>query len=124
PDALVATWSLANITSHVANPVLKGRVDEAQDAASMILAVKPDIHYLQTSAQDWGRLDLPPYYIKKYEPFIKQIRKVAPNLPIGVQANIDAAHDKLRPEGWFNKFKEMAKLYGYSATTAYEYHTG
>jgi hypothetical protein len=124
PDALVATWSLG-IDAGPASVALL-REYQGLDAPSMIRLVKPDAHFIQTHWPDWikSEAQLPPDYMRAYQPFYNQIRKMAPDLPIGLQADIGSSQDMIKSGEWFNKFEVAADQLGYSTTTAYEYHIG
>jgi hypothetical protein len=122
PDILVATWSLA-INAGLGS-VERLREDQGLDAPSMIEKVRPDIHYLQTHWPDWTRGDLPADYVKNYRPFVEQIRKRHPLLPLAVQADIGSARHMIKGGSWLGEFSKTAFALGFSAWTAYEYHTG
>jgi hypothetical protein len=122
PDILVATWSLA----------IDGGPDSAQrlrewqgiDAAAMVQRVRPDLHFLQTHWPDWIRPDLPPDYAKAYLPFAEDVRRVAPGLPIGVQADIGSLHDMEHDRVWLDRFSDSMDDLGYDTWTYYEHHIG
>src|SRR5699024_1630982 len=124
PDALVATWSLGIDAGPKSVELL--REYQGLDAAAMVKSVEPDIHFIQTHWPDWlkSESDLPPDYMKNYGSFFKEIRDVAPELPIGLQADIGSRRGMIKSQTWFDKFQKEAKKYGYSTTTAYEYHIG
>lgn len=121
---LVATWSLAIDAGPDSVDLL--REYQGLDAAKMISAVKPDIHFLQTHWPDWlkSQDDLPGDYIKNYQNFVDQIHSVHPNIPLGVQADIGSATFMVKDRSWFNLFGKTAQDLGYSSWTAYEYHLG
>jgi len=123
-DILVATWSLAIDAGPASVDVL--REIQGLDAAKMITAVKPDIHFLQTHWPDWmkSQADLPPHYINNYQNFVDQIRAVHPDLPLGVQADIGSGLWTAKDRYWYDQFGQAALANGYSTWTAYEYHIG
>jgi hypothetical protein len=122
PDLAVATWSLA-VDDGPGSP---DRLREMQglDAPSMIAKVKPDLHVLQTHWPDWTKSRLPADYIRNYEPFVREIRKSHPDLPLAVQADIGSARNMVKNGEWVAKFAAAAKELGYASWTAYEYHIG
>lgn len=124
PDALVATWGLGIDAG--SNSVSLLREFQGLDAPSMIRLIKPDIHFIQTHWPDWIKSEgqLPPDYMKAYQPFYNQIRKMAPNLPIGLQGDIGSLKEMIKSGEWFDQFEHAADKWGYSTTTAYEYHIG
>ncbi|MDF2719022.1 MAG: N-acyl-D-glucosamine 2-epimerase [Paenibacillus sp.] len=122
PGIAVATWSLAVDDGLDSRDRL--REWQGLDAASMIAKVKPDIHVLQTHWPDWTRSKLSAAYIRNYEPFVKEIRAVHPNVPIAVQADIGSARNMIRERSWLNTFVATVKEQGYDSWTAYEYHIG
>ncbi|PYI53813.1 N-acyl-D-glucosamine 2-epimerase [Paenibacillus flagellatus] len=122
PDIAVATWSLAVD----AGPDSVSRLADMQgnDAASMIAAVKPDLHVLQTHWPDWGNPDLPADYVRRYEPFVRDIRRRHPDVPIAVQADVGSSRNMIRSRAWTETFAATAAASGYASWTAYEYHIG
>ncbi|KKI92145.1 N-acyl-D-glucosamine 2-epimerase [Bacillus sp. SA1-12] len=122
PDILVGTWSLA---IDAGKDSLK-RLKELQglDAASMVDKVNPDIHFFQTHWPDWMRDQLPADYFLKYEPFVEQLRKKHPKLPIGIQADIGSFQYMIKGKEWLETFSNTAFSEGYATWTAYEYHLG
>lgn len=122
PDIAVATWTLAVN----AGPRSLERLREMQgnDAASMIAAVRPDLHVLQTHWPDWGNPRLRADYVRGYAPFVRDIRKSHPDLPLAVQADIGSSRNMIRSRDWIETFAATAEKEGYAAWTAYEYHIG
>lgn len=118
----VATWSLAVDAGPKTAQLL--REYHGLDAPSMIAAVKPDIHVLQTHWPDWGRPRLPANYAKGYAPLVRHIRETHEGLPLGLQADIGSAPNMLRDRSWVGAFAETAGQLGYATWTAYEYHIG
>ncbi|WP_268624261.1 N-acyl-D-glucosamine 2-epimerase [Paenibacillus alvei] len=123
-DILVATWSLAIDAGP--DSVAKLRELQGLDAAAMISAVQPDLHFLQTHWPDWMKPQskLPPQYIRSYQNFVDQIRAVHPNIPLGVQADIGSTLSMVKDRSWLQEFGEVAQDMGFSTWTAYEYHLG
>ncbi|CAM3603753.1 N-acyl-D-glucosamine 2-epimerase [Marinicrinis lubricantis] len=123
-DILVATWSLAIDAGPDSVDVL--REIQGLDAAAMISAVEPDIHFLQTHWPDWMKSQdaLPPQYIHSYQNFVDQIRAVHPDLPLGVQADIGSGLYMVKDRDWYESLGEAALGMGFSTWTAYEYHLG
>lgn len=118
----VATWSLAVDAGPKTTELL--REYHGLDAPSMIAAVKPDIHVLQTHWPDWGRPRLPADYAKRYKPLVRHIRDTHADIPLGLQADIGSAPNMLRSRSWVGAFAETAGQLGYATWTAYEYHIG
>ncbi|MBE3578114.1 MAG: N-acyl-D-glucosamine 2-epimerase [Limnochordales bacterium] len=121
PGIPVATWTLA---TDWAGALEKSRVDLGEDTAAIVSRVKPDIHFLQTNWPDWIKPDLPPDYMRKYTPFIEEIRRVAPGIPIGLQGDIGSLESMRRDWDWIGQFARAAKETGFSTYTIYEYHIG
>ncbi|MDQ0059302.1 N-acyl-D-glucosamine 2-epimerase [Paenibacillus harenae] len=122
PDIMVATWSLA--INAGTESVERLRDDQGLDAPSMIEHARSDIHYLQTHWPDWTRGDLPGDYAKEYKPFVDHIRSLHPRIPLGIQADVGSARHMIKGGDWLSAFSQTAFGLGYSAWTAYEYHTG
>lgn len=123
-DILVATWSLA--VDAGPNCVDKLRAWQGLDAAGMISAVQPDIHFLQTHWPDWVKPQnkLPPQYIRNYQSFVDKIRLVHPSILLGVQADIGSILSMVKDRNWYNTLGQVAWDTGFSTWTAYEYHLG
>lgn len=123
-DIAVATWSLAIDAG--GDSVDKLKEIQGLDAAEMITAVRPDIHFLQTHWPDWMKSQdaLPPTYIQQYQSFVDQIRAVHPNIPLGVQADIGSGLWMVKDRAWYSSFGQAAQAMGFSTWTAYEYHLG
>ncbi|WP_337441776.1 N-acyl-D-glucosamine 2-epimerase [Paenibacillus faecalis] len=123
-DIQVATWSLAIDAG--ADSVDKLREMQGLDAAEMISAVRPDVHFLQTHWPDWlkSQKELPPTYIHRYQNFVDQIRAVHPDIPLGVQADIGSNPRMVKDRHWYHSFGRVAGNMGFKTWTAYEYHLG
>ncbi|MFD0714253.1 N-acyl-D-glucosamine 2-epimerase [Paenibacillus sp. GCM10027626] len=124
PDILVATWSLG--IDGGPDSVAKLREMQGYDAAAMVAKVKPDIHYIQTHWPDWYKpeKELPPDYMKAYQPFFDQVREQSPDLPIGFQADNGSVREMIKSTEWQQQLNIEAKRYGYATWTTYEYHIG
>lgn len=124
PDIKVATWSLGIDAGE--NSI--GLLYESQglDIPAMIEFVKPDLHYVQTHWPDWlkDEQSLPPHYVRLYEAFLREVKAVDPDLPVGIQADIGSAKSMIKSKSWFEKFAEYSRKAGFSTFTAYEYHLG
>ncbi|MBY5958767.1 hypothetical protein KUV50_11515 [Membranicola marinus] len=123
-DAKIATWSLAIDAGD--HPVKKLREDQGLDVPAMIELVQPDLHYIQTHWPDWIKSEeqLPADYIKAYEPFIKEIKNIQPDLPVGIQADIGSNANMVKSQEWIQDFIHFSEKEGYDVMTAYEYHLG
>ncbi|MFC7680865.1 N-acyl-D-glucosamine 2-epimerase [Paenibacillus sp. GCM10028914] len=123
-DIRVATWSLAIDAG--TDSVNKLREIQGLDAAEMISAVRPDVHFLQTHWPDWmkSQEDLPPTYIHQYQNFVDQIHAVHPDIPLGVQADIGSGLWMVKDRNWYKSFGKVALDMGIKTWTAYEYHLG
>lgn len=118
PGLVIGTWSVA--LSHEGGLEFL-RTWEGQDAADMVKKVKPDVHFFQTHWPDWVMPDLPPDYAKKYKPYIDSLKKVAPDIAIGLQGDI-GSHDNMRKSPkWYEDFVKYSGEAGLDATTIYEY---
>ncbi len=124
PDIKVATWSLGVDAGENSIRILY----EAQglDIPAMIELVKPDLHYVQTHWPDWlkDEQNLPPYYIREYSAFLREVKEVDLDLPVGIQADIGSKKSMVKSKKWFEKFAEYSRKAGFSTFTAYEYHLG
>ncbi|MER6948218.1 hypothetical protein ABT294_29745 [Nonomuraea sp. NPDC000554] len=122
PDLKVATWSLA--VDGGPDSVAREREFQGLDAAAMVALVKPDVHILQTNWPDWVKPDLPPDYIRAYQPFVDQIRAGSPRVPIGVQTDIGSQRAMARDDAWIERFTQTVERMGLATWMAYEYHLG
>ncbi|HHV54767.1 MAG TPA: N-acyl-D-glucosamine 2-epimerase [Firmicutes bacterium] len=121
PGIPVATWTLA---TDWPGALEKSRVDLGEDTAAIVTKVRPDIHFFQTNWPDWIKPNLLPDYVRRYAPFIQELRRVAPNLPVGVQADIGSLQQVRRGWDWIAAFEKAAWETGFSTYTLYEYHIG
>ncbi|MGE5483194.1 MAG: family 10 glycosylhydrolase [Bacteroidota bacterium] len=121
PGIPVSTWTLA---TDWPGALEKSRVDLGEDTAAVVARVKPDIHFLQTNWPDWIKADLPPDYMRRYTPFIQEIRRVAPDMPIGLQGDIGSLEPMRHDWDWIEEFSQAAWETGFSTYTIYEYHIG
>jgi predicted MPP superfamily phosphohydrolase len=121
-DIVVATWSLAIDDGE--DSMQRLREMQGLSAASMISKVKPDLHYLQTHWPDWTRGDLPADYVYNYRPFVEDIRKVHPEIPLGIQADIGSSQNMIKNGEWLAAFQSVVWEMGFDTWTAYEYHIG
>ncbi len=122
PRIRIATWSLAVDAGR--DPVAAVKEMQGVDAAEMISVVRPDMHVLQTHWPDWMRSRLPSDYVKRYRPFVEQIRRLHKEIPIGVQTDIGSLKPMRRSNDWLRRFAEASCEEGYRFWTAYEYHIG
>lgn len=121
PDIVIATWTLS--TDHP-DALQKSRVDIGEDSVLMIQAVKPDMHFFQTNWPDWLKKNLSPTYPHRYKQFVDAVRAVAPDLPIGLQADIGSVPDVRREWSWIRTFEKESVKAGFATDTLYEYHIG
>lgn len=122
PDIKIATWSAA--VGAGADAMRQLREEQGQDTAAMVRRVQPDLHYFQTHWPDWTKAELDPDYAIAYEPFVAALREVAPDLPVGVQADIGSQPAAQRGRRWLAGFASTATELGCQTWTAYEYHIG
>lgn len=121
PGIPVATWTLA---TDWPNSMAKARVDVGEDLAAVITAVRPDLHFLQTNWPDWIKANLSPDYIRRYAPYLETLRAAAPDLPVGIQADIGSQPQNRRDWDWIRALERTAWEMGFSTSTLYEYHIG
>ncbi len=119
PDAAVCVWSLA-----LKNGLQQVREDNGEDPEDIARTVKPDLYGLQTHWPDWLKPDLVPDYAKDYLPFIEQIRKANPCMPILIQADTGSNKDNRRSWQWIRDFERACWKLGATSTTFYEYFIG
>lgn len=124
PDIKVATWSLGINAGNKSSYHLTEY--QGLDVQAMVKLVKPDLHYIQTHWPDWikNEHELPPNYHNDYINFLREIKQVDLDLPVGIQADIGSIKEMIKSEEWLNEFAESAKNNGFSTYTAYEYHIG
>lgn len=122
-DIIVATWSLG-----VDDPDAISKLIEYHgiDAAKMISAVNPDVHFFQTHWVDWikSEVNLAPNYVKSYFPLFNQVRNLSSNIPIGVQADFGSLEPSFKSINWQKEYNLAVKRHGYTLWTGYEYHVG
>jgi hypothetical protein len=116
PRIFVASWSQG---IGDANGVKNLREWEGNDAASMIKAVKPDMHFIQTHWIDWSNKEIKGDYPLLYKPFFDAIKKADPNMPIGLQADFVSQTDARRPLDWQELFYKTCNQLGIDTTTYY-----
>lgn len=118
PDLMFATWTIA-----LAQPggMETMREREAQDAARLVVELRPDAHFFQSHYPDWYPADQPPTYLRGYEPYIGAVRDAAPTLPLGVQGDVCSTCPYRRDPGWWRGFEETAHALGLAITTYYEF---
>nr|WP_055503145.1 hypothetical protein [Nonomuraea pusilla] len=119
PGVLVGSWSVA--VDAGPDSVRLERELQAVDAPAMIAAVRPDIHFIQTNWPDWLKPDLAPDYIKGYQPYVDEIRRSNPALPLGVQNDIGSTTGTARDRAWIGAFSDTASSMGFSTWTGYEF---
>lgn len=122
PDMLFATWGMGMRNAKL----VEIREHFGLDMIRLASEVKPDILYIQTSAQDWGDPTLSPQYLKDYEYIVDALKSANPEIRLGVQADIASLsfHDDSVPKRdgeWWNEFMELSNAVGYFTNTAYEY---
>lgn len=118
PQKKVCVWSLALSEK---DGVQRMRADSGEDCADIARTVKPDLYGLQSHWPDWVRADLPPDYVKNYRPFVDEIRRVAPQMPILIQADAGSQKQNRRSLGWLAGFEKASREVGATSTTFYEY---
>lgn len=119
---LFATWGMGMRNAKL----VEIREHFGLDMIRLASEVKPDILYIQTSAQDWGDPTLSPQYLKDYEYIVDALKSANPEIRLGVQADIASLsfHDDSVPKRdgeWWNEFMELSNAVGYFTNTAYEY---
>ena len=119
PHAMIGVWSLA-----LKDGIQRVRKDNGEDAEDIARAVKPDLYGLQTHWPDWIRPDLPPDYVRDYAPFIEQIRRADPRMPILIQADTGSNKKNRRSWQWIRDFERASWKLGATSTTFYEYFIG
>lgn len=118
PDILFATWTLG---INIPDGVGKLREWEGNDIGAMIRQVKPDLHFIQTHAPDWANPALAADYPLAYAPFFDAIRKVSPDIRIGMQADFGSNAVARRNPAWVRMFYETCRKAGVGTTTWYEF---
>jgi hypothetical protein len=122
PDILFASWGMG-----MRNAKLEEiREHFGLDMIRLANEVKPDILFIQTSAQDWGDQSLAPQYLNDYNYIVEALKKANPEILLGVQADIASLsyHDDSVPKrdgSWWKTFMELSSSAGYFTNTAYEY---
>lgn len=121
PQAKICTWTLALAGR---DGLQRIREDSGEDAADVVRTVRPDLHCLQTHWPDWIRPDLRPNYVKEYAPFVEDIRRVSPALPLMIQADTGSRLENRRSWQWIEDFENASRRLGAGSTTIYEYALG
>ncbi|HLK61466.1 MAG TPA: DUF4434 domain-containing protein [Chthonomonadaceae bacterium] len=121
PDARVCVWTLA-LTAQ--EGVQQMREECGEDAAEIARMVRPDLYCFQTHWSDWMRADLKPDYAERYRPFQEQVRRVAPDMPLMVQADTGSQPPNRRSWDWIAAFEHTCATLGVTSTTCYEYCLG
>ncbi|MBN1488978.1 MAG: hypothetical protein JXA69_03590 [Phycisphaerae bacterium] len=121
PAAKVSIWTLALMGE---DGLRRVREDSGEDAARIVTTVKPDLHCFQTHWPDWIRADLDAAYVKAYEPFIASVRRVAPDLPLMIQADTGSQKQNRRSWAWIRGFERTCNRLGCDSTTFYAYDLG
>lgn len=121
PTAKVCTWTLALTEKDGLQKVSEANGEEAGE---IVRSVRPDLHCFQTHWPDWVRENLPADYVEGYRPFVAQVRKVAPRLPLMIQADTGSQKQNRRSWQWIEDFERSCRRMGVTSTTFYEYFLG
>lgn len=122
PDLLYAAWGMG---------IRNAEIDEIRehfglDMLRIAQDVKPDILYIQTSAQDWSDPTLSPEYLHGYNHIVEAIKEINKDIKLGVQADIASLsfHNDTVPKRdgqWWKEYMDLSLSIGYHTNTAYEY---
>ncbi len=96
PGVKVLTWGIA---SRGVSPALM-REWEGVDGADIARRVRPDGHVVQTDWPDWLDPALPPDYVLEYAPYIREVRRARPGLPVLIQTDLGSDRKMLRSDEW------------------------
>lgn len=118
PNLRVLVWSLAQEGQ---GAVTLMREAQGNDAAAVATAVKPDAISFQTNWTDWSKHDLPPDYLKNYQPFLDHLRAVAPDMPVSFQVDTGSLKPSRQTYAWLWKADKTARAMGATGTINYEY---
>jgi hypothetical protein len=121
PRVPICVWTLA-LTEK--DGVQRMREDCGEDAAEIARVVRPDLYCFQTNWPDWMRADLKPDYVESYRPFLEQVRRVAPDTPLMIQADTGSEKQNRRSWAWIAAFERACAALGVGSTTCYEYFIG
>jgi len=121
PDAPVMLWSLAQ---DVPNSVPALRESQGCDAADLAVNARPDAICFQSNWQDWTKPVLPPDYVLAYKPFVANLWKAVPGMPVAVQLDIGSSKDARRSDAWVRSATTASKQMGALGTVSYEYFIG
>jgi hypothetical protein len=121
PQTRACLWTLA-LTEP--NGVQQMREECGEDAGEIARVVRPDMYCFQTNWPDWMRADLKPNYVESYRPFLEQVRHVAPDMPLMIQADTGSEAPNRRSWDWIAAFERACAMLGVSSTTCYEYFIG
>lgn len=121
PDRKVCTWTLALLGDDGMDRV---RELHGEDAAEIVRIVKPDVHCLQTHWPDWMEGDLEGDYVRGYKPYLDAIRRVVPNAPVVLQADIGSQKQNRRSWAWVRQFENACRRVGAQGAMSYEYFIG
>lgn len=121
PRLPVTVWVLA---VDVPDPLRLLREVHGQDIAEVVRRVRPDALCLQTHWPDWTEADLPPDYVRAYQPLVQAARQVLPALPMMIQADIGSQPQNRRAWEWIRAFQRACRRIGVQSSTLYEYSLG
>lgn len=118
PNVRVLAWSLAQQGE---NAVALLREAQGNDAAELVKAARPDAWCFQTNWTDWSKPDLPADYLKTYQPFLDNLRAVAPDLPVAFQVDTGSLKPSRQTYAWLKEADRTAQAMGATGTINYEY---
>jgi hypothetical protein len=122
PDIIVSTWSLGIDSGRRSVEMM--RELQGLDDYDIVKTVRPDRHTIQTHWPDWTKANLPPDYIKAYEPFAEPVREHFPEVELLLQTDIGSQEQMRRSDEWMEEFYKVAEELGYHSVMSYEYHLG
>ena len=97
PGVIIISWALG-----VSEPDGEDKISfyNGSDTYSLFERVQPDIHIIQTHWPDWTNPQLPPDYVKRYQPFIDAARAACPGVKVGVQSDYGSLPQMRRNLEW------------------------
>lgn len=123
-DILFAVWTMGMLGS--ADPIGEVREYLGLDLENIVDKVRPDLIIIQTAEEDWGKEYLNPDYGEGYLPVLEMIKKLDPDMPVGIQADFVSKHCAdpyaIRLDlAWLERFMAESLLEGFDCVTAYDY---
>ncbi|MEA4862645.1 MAG: hypothetical protein AB7F40_11550 [Victivallaceae bacterium] len=97
PGVTVVSWALGVSTPDGEAEIRRWN---GSDTFSLVRAVKPDMHMVQTHWPDWSSPELKPDYILQYQPFAEAARRGCPGVRVSFQGDCGSLPEMRRSPEW------------------------